>query len=801
MINVEIDGKLVETESGSTVMDAAHKAGVHIPHFCYHKKLSIAANCRMCLVEVEKAPKPLPACATPVADGMKVHTHSELAVKAQKGVMEFLLINHPLDCPICDQGGECMLQDVAMGYGGTASRYTEEKRIVMHKDVGPLISTMEMTRCIQCTRCVRFGQEIAGMMELGMAFRGEHAEIMSFVNSSVDSELSGNMIDLCPVGALTSKPFRYTARNWELSRRKSVSPHDSLGSNLAVQVKNNKVMRVLPVENEAINECWISDRDRFSYEGLNSAERLTKPMIKQDGKWLEVEWPVALEYVAHGLRHIANDHGADQIAALATPYSTTEELYLLQKIVRGMGSGSVDFRLRQSDFGADSKRAGVPWLGMPISDINTRDRFLIIGSFLRKDHPLLAARVRQAVKHGAHANIIHSCNDDLLMAVANKCIVAPSEMTNVLAQILKALASEKAVTLPGEVQEVLAAVQVSEQSRAIARSLASGERVAVLLGNFAQQHPQAIQIALLAEHIAAHSGAKFGYLGEAANCIGGYLAGAVPHGNGALFVEKRVSPRRPRDVVQGMNAVQMLASPRKAYLLMHVEPELDMHDPQRAMDAMRAADMVVAMSAYKHRATDYADVMLPIAPFSETSGTFVNAEGLAQSFKGAVKPLGEARPAWKVLRVLGNLLDLQGFEYDSSEEVRDAMLSGQNVAERLNNHIEGVALQGLTSGNRDGLQRVSDVPIYSTDAVVRRAASLQKTRDGAIPRVTMHGSELQKLGVQSGDSVKVSQGNATISLVAQADDTMPVGAARLAAGHPATAELGAMFGTISVERA
>ncbi|MDP4028906.1 MAG: NADH-quinone oxidoreductase subunit NuoG [Gallionella sp.] len=792
MINIEIDGKQVEIGRGSTVMDAAHKAGIHIPHFCYHKKLSIAASCRMCLVEVEKAPKPLPACATPATDGMKVKTRSELAVKAQKGVMEFLLINHPLDCPICDQGGECMLQDVAMGYGGTASRYSEEKRIVMHKDIGALISTLEMSRCIQCTRCVRFGQEIAGMMEMGMAFRGEHAQIMSFVNSSVDSELSGNIIDLCPVGALTSKPFRYSARSWELSRRKSVSPHDGLGSNLAVQVKNNKVMRVTPVTNEAVNECWIADKDRFSYEGLNSPERLTKPMLKQDGKWVEVEWPVALEYVAKGLHQIACGAGAEQLAALATPHSTLEELYLLQKLMRGLGNGNVDFRLRQSDFSADGKQAGASWLGMPVADINTRDRLLIVGSFLRKDHPLLAQRVRQAVKNGAQANIVHSSDDDLLMPAANKAVVAPDELVNTLAQILKALTAEK---LAAEQATPDASVQGVENSSpalpllgdgvaaAIAKSLASGERAAVLLGNFAQQHPQAAQLAALAEQIAALCGASFGFLGEAANSVGGYLAGAVPFGG----------------AVQGMNAAQMLASPRKAYLLLNVEPELDMHDPQQAMAAMHAADLVVALSAWKHHATDYADVLLPIAPFTETSGTFVSTEGRVQSFKGAVKPLGEARPAWKVLRVLGNLLDVPGFDYDSSEAVCDEALSGQNVADKLNNHIEGVALQAAASGNSGGLQRVADVPIYSADALVRRAAALQKTRDAATPCVLMRGSELQKLGVQPGDSVKVRQGGATVRLVAQADDGLPAGVARVAAGHPATAELGAMFGAITVE--
>jgi NADH-quinone oxidoreductase subunit G len=767
MINIEIDGKPVQTERGSTVMDAANKLGVYIPHFCYHKKLSIAANCRMCLVEVEKAPKPLPACATPAAEGMKVHTHSEMAIKAQNGVMEFLLINHPLDCPICDQGGECQLQDLAVGYGGSASRYHEPKRSVMHKDIGPLVSTEEMNRCIHCTRCVRFGQEIAGVMELGMAFRGEHAEIMSFVNSTVDSELSGNIIDLCPVGALTSKPFRYTARSWELSRRKSVSPHDGLGSNLAVQVKDNKVLRVVPIENEAINECWISDKDRFSYEGLNAPERLTKPMLKQGGKWTEVDWQTALEYVANGLRQISSTAGAEQIAALATPHSTLEELYLLHKLLRGIGSSNVDSRLRQSDFSADGKQAGAPWLGMSVAELDKADRFLIVGSFLRKDHPLLAARIRQAVKKGAQVNIIHASDDDLLMNVANKAIVAPDAMVDVLSQIAKDVAAK--------------------QTTGIAGSLASGERVAVLLGNFAQQHPQATQLQLLAQQIAASVNGKFGFLGEAANSVGAYLAGAVPFGSGK----------------QGMNAAQMLASPRKAYVLLHVEPELDMHDPQQAMQAMHGADMVVALSAYKHHATEYADVLLPVAPFTETSGTFVNSEGRAQSFRGAVKPLGETRPAWKVLRVLGNLLNVSGFDYDSSEAVRDEVLDGMDIAAKLNNALQSSVQSSIPSSQTSGsgLQRVSDVPIYFADAVVRRATALQKTRDAAMPYVTMRSSELSKLGIKSGDIVKVNQGSGSAQLVAHVDDRLPMQTVRVAAGHPATAALGAMFGAISVERA
>jgi len=785
MINIEIDGKLVQTERGSTLMDAAYKAGVYVPHFCYHKKLSIAGNCRMCLVEVEKSPKPLPACCTPASDGMKVHTHSDLAIKAQKGVMEFLLINHPLDCPICDQGGECQLQDIAVGYGGGASRYTEEKRVVMPKGIGELISTQEMTRCIQCTRCVRFGQEIAGVMELGMANRTEHAEIMSFVNSTVDSELSGNMIDLCPVGALTSKPFRYTARSWELSRRKSVSPHDGLGSNLAIHIKDNKVARVVPVENEDINECWISDKDRFSYEGLNSSERLTKPMLKQDGKWLEVEWAAALEYVANGLRQLSANAGADQIAALATPHSTFEELYLLQKLMRGIGSGNVDYRLRQSDFSADGQQSGTPWLGMSVAEIATCDRFLVVGSFLRKDHPLLAQRIRQAVKNGGEANLVHASDDDLLMPIANKAIVAPNEMVISIAGILKALAAEKQVALSDSVQHAIASVTVDDTARAIAKSLAGAKQSAVLLGNFAQHHPQATQIAVLCEQISLLCSAKFGYLGEAANSVGAHLAGALPLAGS----------------VQGMNAAEMLANPRKAYLLLNVEPELDMHDAQLAIKAMRSADMVVAMSAYKHHASDYADVLLPISPFTETSGTFISTEGRVQSFKGAVKPLGEARPAWKVLRVLGNLMDVAGFDFDSSEAVRDEALVKDKLAETLSNHIDASALQAVSVGVSGGLQRVSDVPIYYADAIVRRAVSLQKTNDAAIPCVMLCSSDLQKLGIQCGDFVKVGQGDGSVKLAVKADDQLPLGVARVAAGHHATAALGAMFGTITVERA
>jgi NADH-quinone oxidoreductase subunit G len=774
MPKLEIDGRQIEVPNGATVMDAANALGIAIPHFCYHKKLSIAANCRMCLVQVEKAPKPLPACATPVAEGMKVFTESEYARTAQKAVMEFLLINHPLDCPICDQGGECQLQDLAVGYGKGASRYQEEKRVVFHKSVGPLVSMEEMSRCIHCTRCVRFGQEIAGVMELGMMGRGEHADIVSFVGRSVDSELSGNMIDLCPVGALTSKPFRYTARTWELARRKSVSPHDSLGSNLIVQVMANKVMRVLPLENEELNECWLSDRDRFSYEGLNSADRLTQPMLKIDGQWQEVDWQQALAAVAKGLKNVQAQHGPQALGALAAPYSTLEELYLLGKLMRGIGSENVDFRLRQADFSADAKHGGAPWLGMKVADISRLDCVLVIGSFLRKDHPLIANRLRQAAKRGQQVNLIHATDDDLLLNLANKAIVPPQALPETLAQVVKAVAEAKQQPVPA----ALAAVKVGEDAKKIAASLASGKSAGIFLGNLAAQHPQAAQLRLLAQELAALLGASFGFFGEAANSVGGYLAQAVP-GPG------------------GLDAAAMLAAPRKAYLLLNAEPELDCHDPRAAMQAMDQAEFVISLSAYKGFALDYASVMLPIAPFTETAGTFVNAEGRVQSFNGVVKPLGEARPAWKVLRVLGNLLGLPGFDYDNSEQVRDEAVKPGEVAAKLDNRLAGVALQ--LAGASGGLQRIADVPIYFSDAIVRRAASLQRTRDAAAPRAWMNAALLARLGLQDGQAVKVRQGEGSADVMAARDDRLPQDCVRLAAAHAATRELGPMSGELKVE--
>ena len=776
MVEIEIDGKKVEVQEGSMVMDAANALGTYIPHFCYHKKLSIAANCRMCLVEVEKAPKPLPACATPVTAGMIVRTHSDKAVKAQKDVMQFLLINHPLDCPICDQGGECQLQDLAVGYGPSSSHYREKKRVVTPKDVGPLISMKEMSRCIHCTRCVRFGQEIAGVMEFGMLGRGEHAEITSFVGKTVDSELSGNMIDLCPVGALTSKPFRYSARTWELSRRKSVSPHDSLGANLVVQVKGAKVMRVLPLENDAVNECWLSDKDRFAYEGLHSEQRLMAPMIKQDGKWQQTDWQTALEYVTHGLRNVRHEHGADALAALATPYSTLEELALLQKMVRGLGSDNVDFRLRQSDFSLGDNV--VPWLGMSVTALSKLKRVFVIGSFLRKDHPLVAARLRDAVRRGAKLVLLHASDDDLLMPVANKLIAAPSDWLAQLGEVIVAVAQSKNIDVPA----AFAGLQPSATAKQIATSLLSGEPRAIFLGNAATQHPQAAQLHAAAQWLAQQTDAGFGNLTEAANTVGAYLAKALP--------------------AKGGNAIEFFAKPRKAYVLFNTEPELDCYDPQTARAALGQADMVVALSPFMH-GMDYADVLLPIAPFTETAGTFVNAEGRAQSFNGTVKPLADTRPGWKVLRVLGNLLGLDGFDYETSEAIRTEVLGAADLtALDLSSRLNNLTTIGLQAPQPlAGLQRVADVPIYATDGIVRRAESLQQTTDAQAPKANLSAALAEKLGVTDGATVRVTQGTGSVLLHAAVDASLPAQVVRVAAAHASTAALGAMFGAISVEKA
>lgn len=698
MVELEIDGQKVEAAEGSMVIQAAAKAGIYVPHFCYHKKLTIAANCRMCLVEIEKQRKPMPACATPVANGMVVHTHSAAAIAAQNAVMEFLLINHPLDCPVCDQGGECQLQDLAVGYGWSSSRYIEEKRAVSPKEVGPLISMKEMTRCIHCTRCVRFGQEIGGIMEFGMVARGEREEIQTFVNSSVDSELSGNMIDICPVGALTSKPFRFSARTWEMSRRKSISPHDSTGANLEVQIKDDRVLRVVPHENEEVNECWLADRDRFSYEALNSDERLTKPMLKQGGEWKEVDWQTALEYVANGLNDIRTNDGAASLGALLSPHSTLEELYLATRLMRGLGSPNVDYRLRNQEFRTDE---GVRWLGTSIASLGELQSVLVIGSNLRKDHPLFGARVRHATRNGAQVAALTSRGlladpGAWALPIAAASLGEPGDWPQLLADVASVVAGEKGIQAP-------AAGSATEEAQAVAKVLLSGERKAILLGNAAAQHPAASTLLALAQWLAGQVGAPFGYLTEAANTVGAQLVGALP-GEG------------------GLNARQMMAGGLKAALLLHCEP-----GPDTRGVSLEGCRMVVTLSPFKAN-LDVSDVLLPIAPFTETSGTYVNAEGRVQSFNAVVSPLGETRPGWKVLRVLGDLLNIEQPAFQTSREVLAAALGGGDIA-----MIDPSLLSNKTAA---AIQLASEpvtlnpIGIYQLDSIVRRARSLQLTTDG-----------------------------------------------------------------------
>ncbi len=769
MINVEIDGKAVQVPPGSTVMDAANQVGAYVPHFCYHKKLSIAANCRMCLVQVEKAPKPLPACATPVTEGMKVFTASEYAKKAQQSVMEFLLINHPLDCPICDQGGECQLQDLAVGYGKSESRYKEEKRVVFVKNIGPLVSAEEMSRCIQCTRCVRFGQEVAGIMELGMGGRGEHSEILSFVGKSVDSELSGNMIDVCPVGALTSKPFRYSARTWELQRRKSVSPHDGLNANLQVQVKGDRVMRVLPLENEAVNECWISDRDRFSYEGLYANDRVTSPMVKVHGEWQQASWQDALTAAADAIASNAKTD-AHEVAFLVGPHSTLEESYLAAQIAKAIGSGSIDHRLRVTDPALD-KAGGIPWLGRKLADFANVDRFLVIGSNLRQEQPLVANRIRQRIKKGATLSLVNVTDDDLLCPVAAKAIVKPSQLREALAGITLSLAKRLDKPAPNVTAPSSRAVDE------ISANLATGKNIAILIGEIAQSSAEASQIETLAASIASMLGGTVGRLSVSGSATAAHIAGAVPAG-------------------KGKSAFASLTRGVKAFVLIGCEPERDSAAGAQAIASLKAADKVVALTSFASNAMrDYADVILPIAPFTETSGTYVSQDGTVQSFTGVVRPLGETRPGWKVLRVLGDLLHANVGSFNSSEDVKSAALANFSDAS-LGAKPAAIAANGAESVST--LERVADVPIYHADPLVRRGKSLQLSAYGKQARVRMNAETAKQLGLTHGAQVNVTQGATSVTSTLSVDESVVTGVVRVPFATEVSAQLGAVNQPITV---
>ncbi|MFC3875257.1 NADH-quinone oxidoreductase subunit NuoG [Neisseria musculi] len=753
MLQIEIDGKQIAVRQGATVMEAAHELGTYIPHFCYHKKLSIAANCRMCLVEVEKSPKPLPACATPVTDGMVVHTHSAKAKQAQAGVMEFLLINHPLDCPICDQGGECQLQDLAVGYGNSASRYTEAKRSVTGKDMGPLVSAAEMSRCIHCTRCVRFTEEIAGMQEIAMANRGEFSEIMPFIGKAVETELSGNVIDLCPVGALTSKPFRYDARSWELSRRKTISAHDALGSNLIVQTKDHTVRRVLPLENEAVNECWIADRDRFSYAGLYHESRLKTPKIKHGGQWHETDWQTALEYVEKTLACIAREDGQDQIGIWANPANTVEELFLAKKLANGLGIRHFDTRLMQQDNRLSDGLQGAQWLGQSIEELGNADAVLVVGANLRKEQPLLTARLRRAAKSHMALSVVASSREELHMPLFAHEVLHPNDWADFLNKLAQ------------------------DTQNPLSDGLKQAEKAAVILGAEVQNHPDYAAIYAAAQQLADAAGAVLGILPQAANSVGADVLGV----NGGQTVQ------------------QMLAQPKKAVLLLNVEPEIDVADGAKAVAALTQAQSVMAFTPFESETLrEVCDVMLPVAPFTETSGSFINMEGRLQSFHGVVKGWGDSRPLWKVLRVLGNVFGLAGFEYDSSGQVLKEAVSQESLPAKLNNRSTWRGRAGIQTASAP--VRVGGVGIYHSDALVRRSAPLQATGHAQAPAARVHPNTLAALGLQDGARAQAVQSGERVAVRVAADKGLPENVVYLPL-HTENAALGALMNRIELERA
>lgn len=782
-ITIEVNGQSIEAVPGSMLIEATDAAGIEIPRFCYHKKLSVAANCRMCLVEVEKVPKPLPACATPVSPNMKVWTRSEKAIIAQQDVMEFLLINHPLDCPICDQGGECELQDVSVAYGDDKSYFSEEKRVVFDKNIGPLIAT-ELTRCIQCTRCVRFGEEIAGMRELGMVGRGDREKIDVFVNQSLQSELSGNAIDICPVGALTAKPSRYKARAWEINQHAGVASHDAVGTNVYHHTFRNKVMRTVPQENEAVNECWMSDRDRFSYEGLYAADRLEKPMLKRNGQWEEVDWEEALEATAKTLKH----HKADTIAALASPRATLEELFLFQKFMRGLGCNNIDHRLRQTDVSDQDKAPLFPWLGMSIEDLEQQNAVLLVGSNIRYEQPMLNHRLRKAsMNNAAQIMTLNPYSIEFNYSTAEQCVSAPDQMVKNLAGIAKAAGAELPVGLVD--------VEITDVAQAIADKLKAGDNTSVLLGNIAVQHPAYASLRALAALITDATGASLGYLAESANTAGAWIAGAVPH---------RLSLGE-HNANAGKSAQEIItAGTSRCVVLLDVEVEHDCDNPQMVKKALQHAESVIAITPY---ASDYlkstAHILLPASTVTETSGTFVNVEGRWQSFTGASELPGESRPGWKILRVLGNVMEMDGFEYMSTEEVRDELKASfdELQASGLSNAYSTgeVTLPESSSGDEgNGVQRIGNVAMYATDSLVRRADSLQKAAVDSIQSIRMNSADADALDVGDGDYITVTQEGGAAKFTVIIDDAIPANSVQLLAGTNKSVALGSAFGTVTL---
>ena len=794
-VTIEIDGRACEVRKGAMVIEAADAAGIAIPRFCYHKKLTVAANCRMCLVEVERAPKPLPACATPVMDGMKVFTTSETSRQAQRSVMEFLLINHPLDCPICDQGGECELQDLAMGYGRGVSRFTERKRVVPDKNLGPLIAT-DMTRCIHCTRCVRFGAEVAGLTELGATGRGEDMRIGTFIERSVDSELSGNVIDVCPVGALTSKPFRFRARAWEMVQREGVAAHDAVGSNIYVHVRRGRLLRVVPRENEAVNEVWLSDRDRFSYEGLYAEDRLLRPRVRdEDGSWQDVDWEIALDAAARELRAGLDAEGPDGLGVLASPVSTTEEHYLLQALVRGLGGANLDHRLRQADFSDQTQAPAWPWLGVELADLERVDAALLVGSNVRKEQPLAGLRLRKAALAGASVFAVNPIDYAFNFDLADRIVVSPDRIADELAGVARAAAAGD-----GPEGEGGSGAEPTAAQRAAAAGLADAEHAVVLLGSAAAAHPRAAELRALARTIARRTGARLGYLSDGPNAAGAALAGMLPHRG----------PGGAAAASAGLDAAAMLDAKLPAYLLLGTEPELDCANSEAALAALEGARSVVALTGYVSPAMEsYASVLLPIGLFTETPGTFYNAEGRRQRYEAATTPPGEARPAWRILRVLANRLGVGGFDHEGIEDVRadaDARIGEVVPPDNLAGPEAGAGAGSAAGEGEEGtdsaaspLWRVGDVPLYAVDPLVRRAGALQRTVEAPAPAVRVNPAVARALGLVAGGMAAVRQNGSERTLAVAEDSAVPDGCLLLHAGVAHSVGLGPAWGPVSAE--
>lgn len=790
MVEIEIDGKALAVAEGSTIIEAADDAGIYIPRFCYHKKLSVAANCRMCLVEVEKVGKPLPACATPVTEGMKVFTRSQKAIQAQRGVMEFLLINHPLDCPICDQGGECELQDLSMGYGHADSNYCEPKRSVASEDLGPLIETW-MTRCIHCTRCVRFGEEVAGLRELGVTGRGEDSEIGTYVKHFMRSELSGNIIDICPVGALTNKPARYEGRAWEYWEHASVSPHDMVGSNMFVHTRGRIlkperfVMRAAARENEHINETWLSDRDRFSVHGLYDSSRVYKPRIKQNGQWVEVEWQRAIDELVDRTRAIASERGADQLAAVVSPNSTVEEQFLMQKLMRALGSDNIDHRMREQDFSDQEQTAAFPQFEPAIAEVEHLNAILLVGSNIRYEQPMLGHRINKAAQEGAAVMAVNPMDYEFCFAMQEKIIVEPNQLLDALTGIAKVLASEM-----NESIAELAAVTPSEISRTMAAKLLQADASAIFVGEHGMGHPDAAQVRALVQLIGRLSKSKVGFLTSGANGAGAWLTGCVPHrGSAGATVEK-----------PGLTAQQFLGDQAvRGYFILNTEPEFDCAQAYAAIQALESAGLVVCLTPFSTPAMEsYADFILPIAPFTETAGTFVNAEGKWQSYADITVPHQDAKPAWKVLRVIANFLELDGFDYKTVHEVQFDI---KHQVEKMAEHkVAAVSVKSVAAQAEAGLYRLAPWPMYRVDNLVRRSKPLQQTMTEEEMAIAVNTNTAAQHNLSAGEQVTAVQGESQLTLPLMINDRLADNTVWLPSGLPQTAGFGEAEKPIQLQR-